>query len=139
MPKRILIESSFGMHDQLELPLHASTHWPHSSSVLGSPYRIPDMNPKKELLWGLWVGLTCTRATCVGIGFRVCSELGVQALKSKTLNLATSCIKAPSIHLRQQSTQSKSAVNGTVSVGADMGSFVVDAVGVDVVMGGGLD
>ena len=32
------------------------THRPQSSSVLGSPYRILNMNPKKELLWGLWVG-----------------------------------------------------------------------------------
>ena len=32
------------------------THRLQSSSVLGSPYRILNMNPKKELLWGLWVG-----------------------------------------------------------------------------------
>ena len=31
------------------------THWPHSSSFLELPYRILHMNPKKELLWGLWV------------------------------------------------------------------------------------
>ena len=31
------------------------THRPHSSSFLGLPYRILHMNPKKELLWGLWV------------------------------------------------------------------------------------
>ena len=28
-----------------------------SSSFLGLPYRILNMKPKKELLWGLWVGL----------------------------------------------------------------------------------
>ena len=27
------------------------THRPHSSSVLGLPNRILNMNPKKELLW----------------------------------------------------------------------------------------
>ena len=27
----------------------------HSSSFLGVPYRILNMNPKKELLWSLWV------------------------------------------------------------------------------------
>ena len=33
----------------------AITHRLHSSSFLGSPYRILNMNPKKELLWSLWV------------------------------------------------------------------------------------
>ena len=33
------------------------THRPQSSSFLGFPYRILNMNPKKELLWGLWVDL----------------------------------------------------------------------------------
>ena len=33
------------------------THMPQSSSFLGLPYRILNMNPKKELLWGLWVTL----------------------------------------------------------------------------------
>ena len=28
---------------------------PQSSSFLGLPYRILNMKPKKELLWGLWV------------------------------------------------------------------------------------
>ena len=32
-----------------------ATHRPHSGSFLGLPYRILNMNPKKELLWGLWV------------------------------------------------------------------------------------
>ena len=32
-----------------------STHRPQSSSFLGLPYRILNMNPTKELLWGLWV------------------------------------------------------------------------------------
>ena len=31
------------------------TQRPQSSSFLGLPYRILYMNPKKELLWGLWV------------------------------------------------------------------------------------
>ena len=31
------------------------THVPLSSSFLGLPYRILNMNPKKELLRGLWV------------------------------------------------------------------------------------
>ena len=37
--------------------IHADmhTHRPQSSSFLGLPYRIVNMNPKKELLWGLWV------------------------------------------------------------------------------------
>ena len=33
------------------------TDRPHSSSFLGLPYRILNMNPNKELLWGLWVVL----------------------------------------------------------------------------------
>ena len=32
-----------------------TTHRPQSSSFLGLPYRILYRNPKKELLWGLWV------------------------------------------------------------------------------------
>ena len=32
-----------------------STDRPHSSSFLGLPCRILNMNPQKELLWGLWV------------------------------------------------------------------------------------
>ena len=31
------------------------THRLHSNSFLGLPYRIPNMNHKKELLWSLWV------------------------------------------------------------------------------------
>ena len=31
------------------------THRPRSSSFLGLPYRTLNMNPNKELLWGLWV------------------------------------------------------------------------------------
>ena len=31
------------------------THRPQSSSFLGLPYRILNMNPKNELLWSLWV------------------------------------------------------------------------------------
>ena len=33
------------------------THRPQSSSFLGLPYRVLNMNPKKELLWGLWVAI----------------------------------------------------------------------------------
>ena len=40
-----------------ELGLVMFTHRLHSSSFLGLPYRILYMNPKKELLWSLWVGL----------------------------------------------------------------------------------
>ena len=36
--------------------LIGSTQRPQSSSFLGLPYRILNMNPQKELLWGLWVG-----------------------------------------------------------------------------------
>ena len=32
------------------------THRPQSRSFLGLPYRVLNMNPKKELLRGLWVG-----------------------------------------------------------------------------------
>ena len=32
-----------------------ATHRPQSSSFLGLPYRILNMNPKRELLWGLWL------------------------------------------------------------------------------------
>ena len=35
------------------------TYRPHSSSFLGLPYRILNMNSKKELLWGLWVDFSC--------------------------------------------------------------------------------
>ena len=38
-----------------KLPEPHLTHRPQSSSFLGLPYRILNMNPKKELLWGLWV------------------------------------------------------------------------------------
>ena len=34
----------------------ALTHRLHSSSFLGLPYGMLNMNPKKELLWSLWVG-----------------------------------------------------------------------------------
>ena len=37
------------------LPDSLSIYSPHSSSFVGLPYRILNMNPKKELLWGLWV------------------------------------------------------------------------------------
>ena len=37
-----------------------TTHRPLSSSSLGLPYRILYINPKKELLRGLWVRLEVT-------------------------------------------------------------------------------
>ena len=45
------------------------THRLHSSSFLGIPYRIPNINPKKELLWSLWVArhsewVWCFRGSC---------------------------------------------------------------------------
>ena len=42
---------------QLPGPLYEGldTHKPQSSSFLRLPYRILNMNPQKELLWGLWV------------------------------------------------------------------------------------
>ena len=49
------------------------TNRPQSSSLLGVPYRILNMNPKKELLWGLWVG---TRVK--GLGF---TALRVQLMR----------------------------------------------------------
>ena len=46
------------------MPRH-STQRPQSSSFLGLPYRILYMNPKKELLWGLWVATQpSTLAVC---------------------------------------------------------------------------
>ena len=33
----------------------AITQRPQSSSLLGVPHRIQNINPQKELLWGLWV------------------------------------------------------------------------------------
>ena len=36
------------------------THRPLSNSLLGLPYRILNINHKKELLRGLWVWVCCT-------------------------------------------------------------------------------
>ena len=41
----------------LQFRVGDSTHRLHSSSFLGAPYRILNMNHKKELLWSLWVGI----------------------------------------------------------------------------------
>ena len=50
----------FGLRIRVEMVLGSgcvvSTHRPQSSSFLGVPYRILNMNTTKELLWGLWVG-----------------------------------------------------------------------------------
>ena len=40
----------------LHVLLRQTTHRPLNSSVLGLPYRIPNINHKKELLRSLWVG-----------------------------------------------------------------------------------
>ena len=54
----------------LWLPRCSSRVYPkaHGSSFLGFRYRILNMNPRKELLWGLWVGLT--RLRVLSLGFR---------------------------------------------------------------------
>ena len=44
----------------------AFTHRPQSSSFLGLPYRILNMNPQKELLWGLWVMPLMSSRTSAG-------------------------------------------------------------------------
>ena len=41
---------------QLGVEALRPTHRLHSSSFLGLPYRILNINHKKELLWSLWVG-----------------------------------------------------------------------------------
>ena len=53
------------------------SHRPQSSSFLGFPYRILNMNPKKELLWGLWVVLRAA-----GLGGHL--GLRIYALESRT-------------------------------------------------------
>ena len=50
------------------------THRPQSSSFVGLPYRILNMNPKKELLWGLWVDMFQVWGVC---HFRVLFGLGL--------------------------------------------------------------
>ena len=42
--------SKYNKHDY-----KTSTHRLHNSSFLGLPYRILNMNHKKELLWSIWV------------------------------------------------------------------------------------
>ena len=39
----------------LPRPQYHTTQRPQSSFFLGLPYRILNMNTKKELLWGVWV------------------------------------------------------------------------------------
>ena len=43
------------------------TQRPQSRSFLGLPYRILNINPQKELLWGHWVGVM---NVFVGFGLR---------------------------------------------------------------------
>ena len=60
------------------------THRPQSSSFLGLPYRILNMNPKKEVLWGLWVNIFRVWVLGFGLcgsGFTV-RALGFQLLGS---------------------------------------------------------
>ena len=49
--------------------LLAFTHRPQSSSFLGLPYIILNMNPKKELLWGLWVHKSSKTQSVSSLGF----------------------------------------------------------------------
>ena len=53
MPVQIAVKS---VSDPWELE---HTHSPLSSSFLGLPYRILNINHKKELLRGLWVSISC--------------------------------------------------------------------------------
>ena len=58
-PLLVTVASSFlgkVLRKLATLLMHRSfTHRPQSSSFLALLYRILNMNPKKELLWGLWV------------------------------------------------------------------------------------
>ena len=52
----------------LQLVLRVPTHRPLSSSFLGLPYRTVSTNHKKELLRGLWVGVSyILRGAGVGV------------------------------------------------------------------------
>ena len=53
-----------------------------SSSFLGLPYGILIMNHKKELQWGLWVGLQLIPCLAVWPGF-VAVRLGSESLELK--------------------------------------------------------
>ena len=46
---------SYNAYDIIRRLCGQFTHRPQSSSFLWLPCRIPYMNPRKELLWGLWV------------------------------------------------------------------------------------
>ena len=54
-PKSNAVQSYMGRQSDCVGTKNYLTHRPQSSSFLGLPYRILTMNPKKELLWGLWV------------------------------------------------------------------------------------
>ena len=45
------------------------THRPLSSSCLGLPYRVRNINHKKELLRGLWIWLRVQSSGYFGVGF----------------------------------------------------------------------
>ena len=47
------------------------SHRPLSSSFLGLPYRILNINHKKELLRGLWVQSSKVKCVAQGLGSRV--------------------------------------------------------------------
>ena len=51
-----LAKSHDSTSDDLHLTASLSTHRPLSSSFLGLPYRILNINHEKELLRGLWLG-----------------------------------------------------------------------------------
>ena len=63
------------------------THRLHSSSFLGLPYRIRNMDPKKELLWSLWVYSTMLNvhrySTCGGPESSLPSKYKSQGTESK--------------------------------------------------------
>ena len=55
----------FGAHEGIAVAHRIlCTHRPQSSSFLGLPSRILNMNPEKELLWDLWVVVNGDLITC---------------------------------------------------------------------------
>ena len=61
-----------------------------SHSFLGLPYRILNMNPKKELLWGLWViGLQALIAEAQTFFIQSQKQAVAKETKPQTLNPST--------------------------------------------------
>ena len=54
------MSSSWVLVQECDTSYH-TTQRPQNSSFLGLPYRILYMNPKKELLWGLWVEINANQ------------------------------------------------------------------------------